>query len=181
MYLAKREGRQIPYAYGFSFGYLVAGPGDTTGPYAWPEITSGMEGIYMFFPDTCDIAVFASYASEWTGGSNDYLDIFSNIKIMIAAGAGLEGAVYIGPETQGSASPSSFQGVSSTVQAELPSIGGDAYVSNPNADGSYWVGGKIDFAPGIGGAFTDWNLTLVGKSQIPECACYALIYALPGI
>ncbi|MHC5059271.1 MAG: RHS repeat domain-containing protein [Planctomycetota bacterium] len=123
----------------------------------------------MFFPDTCEVAVFYQYSQNliYTGG-----DAPTGGQAGVAAT--VEVAFYAG---QGKASAQSYAGDFAGIAGNVGLVAGSIYW------GQGWCGGSIGVGVGtpVGGNTNPMNYYLKDKWEVPYPVCLMMICAKPGV
>jgi RHS repeat-associated protein len=164
----------------------------------WTGFTGGAGGVFMFFPDTCELAEYHTFAgavrNKVRRDAGDAPDTpqerFWRTKTEAGIGSGIgwavQGAWHIG---SGEASADSFQGPFHTVYLDLPPpappVGGSIYIGEPKPGEGTWYGFTVGMGAAIGVGKITWEYRMQGKLDLDDygtpgtCLCYALILALP--
>jgi len=157
-------------------------------------ITAGGGAVAMFFPDSCELAVFKVFAgignpATWTAiDPSSFTGPWYTGGILASAGGGIEFAKFHFDSTPGNANAASFVGVFHTGTLAVPGLGGaTVYMGNPVPPG-VWSGGTVTLGPGIGvTTCIDWKYEFWGGpwdlkvNWMTRCLCRGLILLTPPL
>ena len=158
-----------------------------------PGLAEGAGVSLVFFPDTCEVALFsltAGMIDTVTGGPESALGEPYEGGQQVSATGGVELAWMTGPPGV-QASAESFAGVfhtgSVSFKAEGVPMGASLYVGDEDKEGRRWYGGTLGVGPGKGAGIVNWDYHLSDKRWDLDddygaaglCLCYYLISQMP--